>query len=117
MQKYEGDRTSFINLLRSNHGTLVFKFGADWCEPCKKIKGLVERLVTDTLQKKPNGSVQFFDVDVDDCFDLYAFLKSKKMTKGIPVLLRYDNGNDSYAPDCSVTGTDNKEIETFFRMI
>jgi thiol-disulfide isomerase/thioredoxin len=117
MQKYVGDRNSFKNLLRGNHGTLIFKFGAVWCEPCKKVKGVVDALVAETLQKYPNGCVHFFDVDVDDCFDLYAFLKSKKMTRGIPALLRYDQDNDSYAPDCSVTGTDNKEIQTFFRMI
>ena len=117
MQNFEGDRQTFMNLIRSNRGTIVFKFGAEWCDPCKKIKGLVNDLVTETLSKNTDGRVQFFDVDVDDSFDLYAFLKSKKMTKGIPVLLRYDSGNDSYAPDCSVTGTNNEEIETFFRMI
>ena len=117
MQVFEGDRNAFMDLIRANPGTIVFKFGAEWCAPCKIIKDVVETQVAEALRRRPDGTLQFFDVDVDDCFDLYAFLKTKKMVRGIPVLLKYDRGNDSYAPDGSFSGTGHKEIETFFRMI
>lgn len=117
MQVFEGDRKAFMELIGSNPGTLVFKFGADWCDPCKLIKDVVESQVAEALRKRPDGTLHFFDVDVDECFDLYAYLKSKKMVKGIPVILKYNRGNDSYAPDGSISGTDHKEIENFFRMI
>lgn len=117
MQVFVGDRNTFMEVIRGNTGTIVFKFGAEWCEPCKRIKGLVDIKVAELLEKKPEGSLQFFDVDVDDCIDLYAFMKSKRMMRGIPVLLRYDRGNDSFAPDGSISGSDTKDVETFFRMI
>tara|TARA_B110000285_G_C15032769_1_gene567630 strand:+ start:140 stop:496 length:357 start_codon:yes stop_codon:yes gene_type:complete len=116
MQVFQGDRNAFMELIRANQGTIVFKFGAEWCEPCKNIKDVVETQVAEALRKRPDGSLQFFDVDVDECFDLYAFLKTKKMVRGIPVMLKYDRENDSYAPDGSISGTDHKEIETFFRI-
>ena len=32
-------------------------------------------------------NVTVFDIDVDDSFDLYAWMKTKKQVNGIPVLL------------------------------
>lgn len=117
MQRFEGDRNAFLEEIRNNPGTIIFKFGAEWCDPCKKIKGVVDEQVDLALQKRPDGTLIVYDVDVDECFDLYAFLKTKKMVKGIPAILKYKLGNDSFAPDNFVSGTVNKEIETFFKDI
>lgn len=59
-------------------------------------------------------NVTCYDVDVDDSFDLYAFLKSKRMINGIPVILAYKKGNTSFAPDLSVTGANAESITNFF---
>ena len=50
---------------------------------------------------------------MDECFDLYAFLKHKKMVNGIPVFLAYARGVTE-APIASVTGAGVADIETFF---
>ena len=106
--KFSGTRTDFATLMENNPGILIFKFTADWCGPCKKIK--------DYSYKKSNDLpdyITMMEVDVDECFDLYAFLKHKKMVNGIPVFLAYAKGvNDG--PIASITGARLPDIETFF---
>ena len=106
--KFTGTRADFATLMESNPGILIFKFTADWCGPCKKIK--------DYSYKKSNDLPDYMtmmEVDVDECFDLYAFLKHKKMVNGIPVFLAYAKGmNDG--PIASITGASLPDIETFF---
>jgi thiol-disulfide isomerase/thioredoxin len=108
--EYTGGRDVFMELLKTNPGVFIFKFGAEWCSPCKKIKKFVDK-VSLVL---PANIMYIFSVDVDECFDLYAYLKQKKMVSGIPVMLAYKAGNITYAPDASVSGTDENEIKYFF---
>ena len=108
--EYTGGRDVFMELLKTNPGVFIFKFGAEWCGPCKKIKKFVDK-VSLVL---PTNIIYIFSVDVDECFDLYAYLKQKKMVSGIPVMLAYKAGNITYAPDASVSGTDEKELKYFF---
>ena len=108
--KYTGGRDVFMELLKINPGVFIFKFGAEWCSPCKKIKKFVDK-VSLVL---PLNTMYIYSVDVDECFDLYAYLKQKKMVSGIPVMLAYKAGNITYAPDASVSGTDEKELKYFF---
>lgn len=106
--KFSGDRTDFATLMDNNPGILIFKFTADWCGPCKKIKEYSYNKSNDL----PNH-ITMLEVDVDECFDLYAFLKHKKMVNGIPVFLAYARGmNDG--PIASITGASLPDIETFF---
>ena len=104
-----GDRNTFMQLLEANNGILIFKFTAKWCGPCKTIKPLTiqmaNQLRTDTI---------LIEVDVDDCFDLYSFLKQKKMVNGIPVFLCYKKGNTTFAPDDSITGASIPDLNLFF---
>ena len=108
--KYTGGRDVFMELLKINPGVFIFKFGAEWCNPCKKIKKFVDK-VSLVL---PANIMYIYSVDVDKCFDLYAYLKQKKMVSCIPVMLAYKAGNITYAPDASVSGTDEKELKHFF---
>jgi len=108
--EYTGGRDVFMELLKTNPGVFIFKFGAEWCGPCKKIKKFVDK-VSLVL---PVNIMYIFSVDVDQCFDLYAYLKQKKMVSGIPVMLAYKAGNTTYAPDASVSGTDENELKHFF---
>jgi len=104
------NRAHFAELLKSNPGLLIIKFGAEWCGPCK----LIEEDVVNYFSKMPEN-VQGAIIDVDESFDVYAFLKSKKMVNGIPVLLAYYKGNFNYIPDMSVTGADKKQLLAFFQ--
>ena len=108
--EYTGGRDVFMELLKINPGVFIFKFGADWCNPCKKIKKFIDK-VSLVL---PTNVMYIYNVDVDECFDLYAYLKQKKMVSGIPAMLAYKAGNHSYAPDASVSGIDENELKHFF---
>ena len=106
--KYE-NRHKFIESLNHNPGLIFIKLGAEWCEPCK----LIEEDIKDCFQKMPD-TVQCAMIDVDENFDLYAFLKSKKIVPGIPTILCYFQENTHYVPDDVVVGADKNEIKIFF---
>jgi thioredoxin-like negative regulator of GroEL len=102
-------REFFIHLLNNNTGLIILKFGAEWCGPCAKIKTLVNSHFI-----KQNEHVICGDIDIDESFDVYAYLKSKKMVSGIPCILCYKKGNTTFIPDDSVSGTNENEINDFF---
>jgi thioredoxin 1 len=99
----------FSQLLSTNPGKLVIKFGAEWCGPCKKI----EKQVHEWIDKMP-ATVQCCVIDIDESFELYAFLKNKKRVNGIPAILCYHSGNLNYIPDDAVIGADVKQVDLFF---
>ena len=72
--EFTGNRNIFFELLKINPGVFVFKFGAEWCKPCKMIK----KQIDDISLVIPDNVMYIYNVDVDECFDLYAFLKQKK---------------------------------------
>jgi hypothetical protein len=57
------------------------------------------------------------DLDIDENFDLYAFMKSKKQVRGIPALLAYNKGTLTYAADASVSGSDTEALDFFFKEV
>ena len=99
--------------LQNNPGIVIIKFGAEWCGPCKKIEGLVY----EWFSKLPEEQTQcvLVDIDDDECFDLYATLKSKKMVNGVPTILAYVKGNMNIIPDFSVVGADPTQVNYFFQ--
>ena len=107
---YFSSRQDFNKLLEKNPGLVILKLGATWCGPCKKIKPVV-----DAFYASSPDSVICCDVDVDESFDLYAYLKSKKMVNGVPVMMCYKKGNTSFIPDDSITGADPVELDKFFK--
>ena len=105
----EMTKESFADLLTNNKGALIIKFGAEWCGPCKKI----EPLVNGWMARLPD-TVQGAIIDIDDNFEIYAFLKSKRVVNGVPVILCYKKGNLNYIPDDVVVGADFNQINIFF---
>jgi thioredoxin 1 len=108
----EMSKDSFAQQLQMNKGILIIKFGAEWCGPCKKIDPLVYDWMN-KLSTQPN--VQCAIIDIDDNFEIYAFLKSKKMVNGVPVILCYKKGNNSWIPDKAVVGADERQVNIFFQ--
>jgi thioredoxin 1 len=108
----EMSKDSFSQLLINNKGLLIIKFGAEWCGPCKKI----DPLVYDWMNKlSPQPNIQCAIIDIDESFEIYAFLKSKKMVNGVPVILCYKKGNLTWIPDKAVVGADEKQVNIFFQ--
>jgi thiol:disulfide interchange protein len=105
------NKASLQNILETNPGVIIIKFGATWCEPCK----IIEEDVHNYLHQMPDN-VQSYVLDVDDNIEIYGFLKSKKMVKGIPAILAYYQDNTSHIPDEFVNGTKKEEIKYFFDM-
>jgi thioredoxin-like negative regulator of GroEL len=103
------NRNAFFHLLKNNPGIIVIKLGATWCGPCNTIKSVVHGFF---LTSPPD--VVCADIDVDECFDVYSMLKSKKMVNGIPALLCYKKGNITFIPDDMVTGAEPTALHAFF---
>jgi len=103
------NRDAFFLLLQNNPGLIIIKLGATWCGPCK----VIEKTVHGFFASSP-PEVVCADIDVDNSFDFYSFLKSKKMVNGIPVLLCYKKGNATYIPDDTITGADPQGLHQFF---
>ena len=109
---------NFKNLLnddtsKQNNTVIIIKLGATWCAPCQKIK---EQCSEQFLQMPEN--VLCFDIDVDDNFELFGALKTKKMVKGIPALLGYYCNKERdywFIPDKSISGSDSNKINDFFK--
>jgi len=106
------DKKSFAEILQQNTGHFIVKFGAEWCGPCKQIEGMVK----EWMGKMP-PQVKCAIIDVDDNFEIYAFLKSKRMVNGIPVILSYNSGNLTHIPNDVIVGADVTQINTFFMNI
>jgi thiol-disulfide isomerase/thioredoxin len=101
----------FVKHLQENTGAILLKFGAEWCGPCKQI----EPLVYDLMSKVPDNVVcACLDIDEEENFDLYAFLKSKRMVNGVPVILCYIKGNVSWIPNDVVVGANSADIIKLF---
>lgn len=104
------DRNQFLQFLSQNESMIIIRFSATWCNPCKKIKPLV-----DCFFASSPSCVTCVDLDVDENSDVYSFLKSKKMIYGIPTLMCYTSLNRSYIPDLSISGSSPSDLDKFFR--
>jgi len=89
---------------------LIVKFSATWCEPCKKIHDYC----VNQFNSFDDTKVLCIEIDIDDSFDIFAFLKQKKMVRGVPTLFLYRKGKDNYIPDESISGTNNTDLTYFF---
>jgi thiol-disulfide isomerase/thioredoxin len=99
----------FQRILNDNTGLIFIKYEAEWCVPCQKIKQPLLNL----YDQMPDN-VKRYVVDVDESFELYAFLKNKKMIKGIPAIHCYKAGNTSYIPDEMFFGSSIPDMNLFF---
>ena len=105
----EMSKEEFVIALNYNPGALVIKFGAEWCGPCKRI----DPMVYEWMSRLP-PTIQGAVIDIDDNFEIYALLKSKRIVNGVPVILCYKKGNLTPVPDHIVVGADENQIRQFF---
>jgi thiol-disulfide isomerase/thioredoxin len=96
--------------------SVLAKFSAGWCGPCQRIKPVVDECLR-TLND--DDRVVVVEINVDDSFDLFAGLKSKKIVPAIPAFLYYQSASseDIFAPDDILIGADPVQVRGFFEKI
>jgi thioredoxin 1 len=104
------NRQSFFDLLRINPGLVVIKFGAQWCRPCKQIAPVVDAFFGTSPE-----NVLCVELDIDQSFDVYTLMKSKKMIQGVPTIMCFKKGNLTFIPDDSVIGSRPLDLHGFFK--
>jgi len=110
-------RDQFKEYLKNSECEItIIKMGATWCRPCVAIAPYIKK-VNDEYSKK--YKYNYVELDIDQCTDTYAFLKQKKMVRGVPVLLCYNKCNFSenlfYIPTDSITGPSPQDIVAFYK--
>ena len=106
------DVSQFMSFVQNNPGIIVFKLGATWCGPCRKIEPYLNE-----YYKMMPPNVQCVVIDIDESIEVYSFLKNRKMVNGVPALLAYISGNTTYIPDFNVIGADLNQLKLFFTRV
>jgi thioredoxin 1 len=82
--------------------TNILYFTADWCNPCKKVRPIVEELNKDQIE------IKFQIIDVDSEGDLTR----KFSVRSVPTFVRIENGEET----SRITGAQTREqLERFMR--
>ena len=112
MSSFVGTRAEFTEFIKTKPRGVVIKFTATWCGPCKKVQPLVKECVADGV-----GKFDYYEIDIDESIDVYAFMKSKRMISGVPTLMFYSTENKTFAPTISITGSGEDQVRDFFETI
>lgn len=95
-------RNEFKTLIASNRNkTIIVKYYANWCGPCKKITNLVNELFEGI-----SGEKMMILVNVDDQRDVASYSKIKQL----PTILSYKDG----ISDKVIVSSDETQIKNFF---
>lgn len=106
----ELNKPEFLEQIQNNRGLFFVKFGAEWCSPCKRI----DPLVYSWFQRIQSDNVQCALLDIDDNFEVYALMKTKKIANGVPAIICYHKDNKNIVPTGVVIGANETEVNHFF---
>ena len=100
----------YKNIVKNNNGIVIFKLGAQWCNPCKQILPILKK----ALPQMP-PCVTTYVIDIDESHEVFSLFKRYKMSTGIPVICCYYKGNNEIYPDDMVIGAEVDKINDFFK--
>ena len=115
MATFKTNDENFDEDIASQNVPVVVDFGAEWCGPCKKIAPVIKSHVDAIQETYP--AFRYIEIDVDEAFDIYAFLRRKKMVTSIPTMLMYKAGNHTVFPDDTNVGSDEGNTVLFFQRV
>ena len=74
--------------------------------------------MNDLNNKKKNDVFIYIEIDIDECFDLYSFMKKNKRLNGVPSLMLYEKNkykylddDIKYIPQMTISGTNKENIK------
>ena len=106
------------HLQETPFNTTILKFTAAWCGPCKNIAPTIAQL--NNHYRAKNVNYEYIEIDVDECTDLYVFMKKNKMLNGIPTVMSFKKSEftqDSFwVPFGSFSGASSKDIINFYKL-
>lgn len=105
--------SEFNELQKSVDGTIILKFSAKWCSPCSRIEPNLRKYMRDIETAGLPFTFCFLDIDISQ--EIYRHFKTKKIATGIPTIMSFHKGNDSFYPDNVSIGADIPQIDDFFR--
>ena len=108
----EFTRDELAEKIANTQNMIILKFGAPWCGPCKRVDPIVA--MWKSVIETNNLPIELMSINVDESFDLFAFLRSKKLVPSIPTVLAWKGTNREIYPDQSVLGTDDEHLNEFF---
>jgi len=106
-------REGFLEMILKKDRPVFVKFTADWCGPCKRVKPIIDEFLTNEILEK----LKYVEIDIDNSVDVYAFMKSRRMLNGIPTLLFYDMGTNSFSPTYSTSTGKEETVKEFLNVI
>ena len=89
----------FDEVLKSNPGLILIKFGASFCKPCQVIKDSVHSYFSELPD-----TVVCYDIDIEEDDELFSMLRKKRLVSSIPTILAYQQQNTDIGPNDSVAG-------------
>jgi thiol-disulfide isomerase/thioredoxin len=113
MLKTRDDLKKYLTICKCS--TIILKFTADWCGPCKQIAPVI-----DALNKQyETYDYEYIEININQSIDLYAFFKKMKMVNGVPSLLSFKKcektSDDFWVPFESTTGANIQNITYFYK--
>ena len=107
--------TFIKNIDELENKSILLKFYADWCGPCKKVASISDK----AFCSLGDNTIKVV-IDIDEQLDLYMFLKRKRIITGIPCTLAWHSRKDReyelwYNPDDSVLSSDQNDTINFFQ--
>ena len=105
-------REEFMHFIANKQKPVLVKFTADWCNPCKKIKPVVNEHL-----KTLGDKIIYLEIDIDNSIEVYATMKGKRMLSGIPTLMFYALDNKEFYPSLTTTGGNIDTVNDFFEEI